>query len=99
MAGDARKASEVVDDHRQRQTGTTTMSRFPLMGIVIGIAAIGYAAVSQAGISLRPAQPPQSAVASDGPDGRYPVSGCRIEKTLKYDFSGKPYLKKARICA
>lgn len=75
------------------------MRKFLVTAMVIGAGAIGFAAASQAGISLRPAQTQQTGAAEDAVVGKYTVPGCRIEKTLKYDFNGLPYMKKVRVCA
>ena len=75
------------------------MRRLFVMAMVIGTGAIGFAAASQAGISLRPAQSLATGAAEDMAAGKYNVPTCRIEKTLKYDFNGNPYMKKVRICA
>lgn len=75
------------------------MRKFVVMAMVIGTGAIGFAAASQAGISLRPAQSQQTSAVDDTVVGKYTVPNCRIEKTLKYDFSGLPYMKKVRVCA
>ena len=75
------------------------MRKVLMMAMVIGTGAIGFAAVSQAGISLRPAQPQETGASDDAIVGKFAVPTCRIEKTLKYDFSGNPYMKKVRICA
>lgn len=75
------------------------MRKVLAMAIVIGTGAIGFAAVSQAGISLRPAQAIEPSAVSENIAGKYQVPGCRVEKTLKYDFNGNPYMKKVRICA
>ena len=75
------------------------MRKFLVVAMVIGTGAIGFAAASQAGISLRPAQTQQTGALEDTIVGKYNVPTCRIEKTLKYDFNGLPYMKKVRICA
>lgn len=75
------------------------MRKFLVTAMVIGAGAIGFAAASQAGISLRPAQTQQTGAVEDAVVGKYTVPGCRIEKTLKYDFNGLPYMKKVRVCA
>lgn len=75
------------------------MRRILVMTGVIGIGAIGFAAVSQAGISLRPTQAQQAGAEEKATITRYDVPGCRIEKTLKYDYNGNPYMKKVRVCA
>ena len=77
----------------------STMRKFVVMAMVIGTGAIGFAAASQAGISLRPAQSQQTGAVEDAVVGKYNVPACRIEKTLTYDFNGLPYMKKVRICA
>ena len=75
------------------------MRKFLMMAMVIGTGAIGFAAVSQAGISLRPAQSQETGSLDETVIGKFNVPTCRIEKTLKYDFNGNPYMKKVRICA
>lgn len=75
------------------------MRKSLMMAVVIGAGAIGFAAASQAGISLRPAQIQQTGAAEESVVDNYTAPTCRIEKTLKYDFSGHPYMKKVRICA
>lgn len=76
------------------------MRKILVMTLVIGTGAIGFAAASQAGMTLRPAQGLQpSAVSENSIVGKYQVPTCHIEKTLKYDFNGNPYMKKVRICA
>ena len=70
-----------------------------LLVIAVVLGAGGFAAVSQAGISLRPADLNGADAKTDRITLRYDVPNCRIEKSLKYDFNGKPYLKKVRICA
>jgi hypothetical protein len=75
------------------------MRKFVVMALVIGTGAIGFAAASQAGISLRPAQIQSVDAAEESVVGKYTVPTCRIEKTLKYDFNGLPYMKKVRVCA
>jgi hypothetical protein len=74
------------------------MRKFLVTAMVIGAGAIGFAAVSQAGISLRPAQTQEAGASEDTILGKYNVPNCRIEKTLKYDFNGNPYMKKVRVC-
>ena len=73
------------------------MRKLLVMAAIAGV--IGFSAASQAGISLRPAQAERSGAEDKGIVGRYEVPGCRIEKTLRYDFNGNPYMKKVRICA
>jgi hypothetical protein len=75
------------------------MRKFLVMALVIGTGAVGFAAASQAGISLRPAQTQDVGTAEESVVGKYNVPTCRIEKTLKYDFNGLPYMKKVRVCA
>ena len=75
------------------------MRKVVAMTLVIGAGAIGFAAASQAGISLRPAEVVQATATTDSVAGKYQYPACRIEKSLKYDFNGNPYLKKVRICA
>ena len=75
------------------------MRKLLVVALVIGGSALGFAAASQAGISLRTAQAPEPGVAEQNIVTRYTVPGCRIEKTLKYDFLGNPYMKKVRVCA
>jgi hypothetical protein len=75
------------------------MRKLLMMTLVIGIGAMGFAAVSQAGMSVRPGSVEKTADAQGMLMTKYVVPGCRIEKTLKYDFHGNPYLKKVRICA
>jgi hypothetical protein len=75
------------------------MRKFLVMALVIGTGAISFAAASQAGISLRPAQTQTMGAAEESVVGKYTVPTCRIEKTLKYDFNGLPYMKKVRVCA
>ena len=75
------------------------MRKVLVMALVIGAGAIGFAAVSQAGISLRPAQALEPKAVSENMAGKYQLPTCRVEKTLKYDFNGNPYMKKVRICA
>jgi hypothetical protein len=75
------------------------MRKFLAMALVMGTGAIGFAAASQAGMSLRPAQTQKVGAVEEGIVGKYTVPTCRIEKTLKYDFNGLPYMKKVRVCA
>jgi hypothetical protein len=75
------------------------MRKFLVMAVVIGAGAISFAAASQAGISLRPAQTQVTGASEEAVVGKYTVQTCRIEKTLKYDFNGLPYMKKVRVCA
>jgi hypothetical protein len=75
------------------------MRKVLMMALVIATGAIGFAAASQAGISLRPAQSQIVGASEANTSGKYNVPTCRIEKTLKYDFNGLPYMKKVRICA
>lgn len=70
-----------------------------LLVIAVILGAGGFAAVSQAGISLRPADLKGTDAKTDRIALRYDVPSCRIEKSLKYDFNGNPYLKKVRVCA
>lgn len=84
---------------RNGKRKVSTMRKFLVMAMVIGTGAIGFAAASQAGISLRPAQLQQTGAAEETIVGKYTLPTCRIEKTLKYDFNGNPYMKKVRICA
>jgi hypothetical protein len=77
----------------------SAMRTFLGMAIVIGTGAIGFAAASQAGISLRPAQVQQTRASDEGIVGKYNLPTCHIDKTLKYDFNGNPYMKKVRVCA
>jgi hypothetical protein len=70
-----------------------------LLVIAVVLGAGGFAAVSQAGMSLRPADLGGVEAKSDRIVTRYDVPNCRIEKSLKYDFNGNPYMKKVRICA
>ena len=74
------------------------MRKFLVMALVIGTGAIGFAAASQAGISLRPAQTQTVGATEDAVVGKDTGPTCRIEKTLQYDFNGLPYMKKVRIC-
>ena len=69
------------------------------MTVVVGLGAIGFAAVSKAGISFRPTQAQEAGADEKAIVTRYDVPGCRIEKTLKYDYNGNPYMKKVRVCA
>lgn len=75
------------------------MRKFLVTAMVIGAGAIGFAAASQASISLRSAQSQQTGAVEESVVDKYTVPTCRIEKTLKYDFNGLPYMKKVRICA
>ena len=75
------------------------MRKFLVMAVVIGAGAISFAAASQAGIALRPAQTQLTGASEEAVVGKYTVQTCRIEKTLKYDFNGLPYMKKVRVCA
>ena len=75
------------------------MRKLVMTALVIGIGALGFAAVSQAGMSVRPGSVEKTADAQGSLTTKYVVPGCHIEKTLKYDFYGNPYLKKVRICA
>lgn len=70
-----------------------------LLVIAVVLGAGGFAAASQAGMTLRPAQIHGADAKTDRIELRYDVPSCRIEKTLKYDFNGNPYMKKVRICA
>jgi hypothetical protein len=73
------------------------MRRLLVIAVVIG--AGGFAAASQAGMSMRAADPSSVDAKSERITMRYDVPNCRIDKTLKYDFNGNPYMKKVRICA
>lgn len=75
------------------------MRRLLAIGLVIGTGAIGFAAAPQAGVSLRTSQSLTLDGSSPAVAGKADAQTCRIEKTLKYDFSGNPYIKKVRICA
>jgi hypothetical protein len=75
------------------------MRKLLVMAVVIGAGAMGFSAVSQAGISLRTAQAEKPGPGDKNIVTKYDVPGCRIEKTMKLDFHGNPYLKKVRICA
>jgi hypothetical protein len=75
------------------------MPKFLMMALVIGAGAISFAAATQAGISLRPAQTQDVHAAEESVVGKYTAPTCRIERTLKYDFNGLPYMKKVRVCA
>ena len=75
------------------------MRKFMTMSMVMVVGALGFAAVPQAGMTVRTdatetGTQPRAAVVT-----RYVVAGCRIERTWKYDFHGEPYLKKVRVCA
>lgn len=73
------------------------MRRLLVMAVIIG--AGGFAAASQAGMSVRMADPHGVHIKGERITMRSDVQSCRIEKTLKYDFAGNPYMKKVRICA
>ncbi|MGV3548534.1 hypothetical protein [Rhizobium sp.] len=75
------------------------MRKVLVTAVVIGAGAVGFAAVSQAGISLRPSQSVEARVLTERHADKYQPANCRIEKTLSYDFDGNPYMKKVRICA
>ncbi|UVC07636.1 hypothetical protein IHQ71_20920 [Rhizobium sp. TH2] len=70
-----------------------------MTALVIGIGALGFAAVSQAGMTVRLDTAQKTSRIEATVVTKYVLPGCRIEKTLKYDFHGNPYLKKVRICA
>jgi hypothetical protein len=67
------------------------MRKLLMMAMVIGGGALGFAA--------RPDTAQKTSRIESTVVTKYMVPGCRIEKTLKYDFNGNPYLKKVRICA
>jgi len=73
------------------------MRKLLVIGVIVG--AGGFAAVSQAGMSMRLADPLGADARSARITMRSDVPSCRIEKTVKYDFNGNPYMKKVRICA
>jgi hypothetical protein len=75
------------------------MRKLVMMALVIGIGAMGFAAVSQAGMSARPGSVEKTADTQGAMTAKYVLPGCHIEKTLKYDYNGNPYLKKVRVCA
>ena len=75
------------------------MRRLLVIAMVIGTGAIGFAAASQAGMSIRPAPLTQSETVGSIRDDSFTGPECRVEKTLKYDFDGNPYIKKVRVCA
>lgn len=75
------------------------MGKGVMMAMVIGASATGLAAVSQTENTLRPTLPLEASAASESDAGKVQASSCRIEKTLRYDFEGNPYMKKVRICA
>lgn len=68
----------------------------------LGLAAVcmlsGGTLIAEAGPLVRQDRVKPVSVASET-IARYQVPGCRIEKTLKYDFHGNLYVKKVRICA
>jgi hypothetical protein len=75
------------------------MGRFLVMIMVFGGCAVGFAAASQAGMTL-PQQPVRSTIPEKTVTASQIVKpSCRIEKTLKYDFHGTPYIRKVRVCA
>jgi hypothetical protein len=80
------------------QRKVETMSRFLLVPAAVVLGALGFAAGSQAGITL-PGRGEPVPVRASSLEGRYVVPGCRVKATLKYDFYGNPYLRKVRICA
>ena len=84
---------------RNGKRKVSAMRKFLMMAMVIGTGAIGFAAASQAGISLRPAQTQLIGMSQETDVGKDSLPTCRIEKMLKYDFNGNPYMKKIRICA
>lgn len=70
--------------------------------IILAVAATGAAALagaSEAGLDLRFLKGDAVSSAESTPLAKYGMSGCRVEKTLRYDYEGKPYLKKVRVCA
>lgn len=73
------------------------MRKLLVMAVVVG--AGGFAAVSQADMSMRAADLYSFDAKGERIATRYDVQSCRIEKTVKYDFNGNPYMKKVRICA
>lgn len=75
------------------------MRKLLTMSMVMGIGALGFAAVPQAGMTVRPDATEKGTQSRAAPVTRYVVAGCRIERTWKYDFHGEPYLKKVRVCA
>jgi hypothetical protein len=75
------------------------MRRLLVTTVVIGAGALGFAAVSQAGMPFGEGRLDQSKAVDQFIAGKYAVPECRIEKTLKYDFNGNPYVKKVRVCA
>lgn len=75
------------------------MRRLLVMAMVIGAGAIGFAAASQAGNPLRFARAGDRTMEAQSVAQSYAGSGCRIEKSLRYDFHGNPYMKKVRVCA
>lgn len=75
------------------------MRKLLMMAMVIGAGALGFAAVSQAGMTVRLDTPQKTGRIEAAVVTKYAVPGCYIKKTLKYDFNGNPYLKKVRVCA
>ena len=75
------------------------MRKLLMMAFVIGACALGFAAVSQAGMTVRLDAPQKTSRIETTVVTKYVVPGCHIRKTLKYDFNGNPYLKKVRVCA
>ena len=94
-----KQGQRMAKSFRNGKGKVSTMRKVLMMAMVIGTGAIGFAAVSQAGISLRPPQFKETGALGESVVGKYKVPTCRIEKTLKYDFNGNPYMKKVRICA
>lgn len=75
------------------------MRRLLVLAGVMGTGAIGFAAASQAGLSLGASEVYRQQMAGQDVAAKSAVPGCRVEKTLKYDFNGNPYVRKVRVCA
>jgi hypothetical protein len=73
------------------------MRKLLVMTVVAG--AVGFAAASQAGMSMRAAESGSVDAKGARITLRHDVPNCRIDKTLTYDFNGNPYMRKVRICA
>lgn len=75
------------------------MRRLLVVAGVMGTGALGFAAASQAGMSLGASEVDRQQIAADSLNSKFSVPECRIQKTLSYDFNGNPYVKKVRVCA
>lgn len=76
------------------------MDRF--LFAILAAAGTAFAALAPAvANSVDPGLEKSDGVAEVRGDWQTAISpqGCRVEISWKYDYSGKPYLKKIRICA